>query len=45
MTNKPYNKNGSYLFQTSDVLYFVRRVPRDLEAHHSTSRMSFSLRT
>lgn len=45
ITNEPYNKNGSYLFQKSGVFYFVRRVPRDLEAHHCTNRISFSLRT
>lgn len=45
VANEPYNKSGSYLFQKSGVFYFVRRVPRDLEGHHSTNRISFSLRT
>ncbi|WP_444460424.1 DUF6538 domain-containing protein [Rhodobacter capsulatus] len=43
--NEPYNKCGSYIFQKSGVYYFVRRVPTDLARHHTTRRISFSLRT
>ena len=43
--NEPYNKSGSFVFQKSGVYYFVRRVPTDLARHHTTRRISFSLRT
>ncbi|WER08367.1 hypothetical protein PUH89_13705 [Rhodobacter capsulatus] len=43
--NEPYNNSGSFLFRKSGVYYFVRRVPTDLARHHTTRRISFSLRT
>ena len=40
-------KNNSipYLYQKRDIYYFSRRVPKDLEDHYRSSKITLSLRT
>ena len=40
-----YNISARFVFRKAGVFYFVRRVPRDLVSHYTSSRISFSLRT
>jgi len=40
-----YNISVRFVFRKAGVFYFVRRVPRDLAGHYTSSRISFSLRT
>ncbi len=40
-----YNISARFVFREAGVFYFVRRAPRDLVSHHTSSRIFFSLRT
>jgi len=39
------NKTAPHSFVKDGVFYFVRRVPKDLKQHYTSSKISFSLRT
>lgn len=39
------NKTVPYSFVKAGVFYFTRRVPKDLDHHYTTGKISFSLRT
>ncbi|WP_226688877.1 DUF6538 domain-containing protein [Ruegeria arenilitoris] len=39
------NKTVPFSFVKAGVFYFTRRVPKDLDHHYTTEKISFSLRT
>ena len=39
------NKTAPHSFVKDGVYYFVRRVPKDLQRHYTSPKISFSLRT
>ncbi|WP_370631215.1 DUF6538 domain-containing protein, partial [Mameliella sp. CS4] len=39
------NKTAPHSFVKDGVFYFVRRVPKDLKQHYTSSKISYSLRT
>ncbi|WP_368040214.1 DUF6538 domain-containing protein [Ruegeria atlantica] len=39
------NKTVPFSFVKAGVFYFTRRVPKDLDHHYTTGKISFSLRT
>ncbi|WP_342453573.1 DUF6538 domain-containing protein [Halocynthiibacter sp. C4] len=41
----PENKTVPHSFVKGGFFYFVRRVPKDLKQHYTSSKISFSLRT